>query len=98
MPQDNAEARRARHLIAIRVGLLLALMACVTMAVLNQYDALGGAGNPSAASTRNARDAANIRNLFLWAIIGANGVMICASVSKIIDLDKASRSKDVPRS
>ncbi len=98
MPQDNTNARRARHLIAIRVGLLLVLVTGVTMGVLNQYEALGGMGNPTPESTRKARDAANIRNLFLWAIIGANGLMICASVSKIIDLDKASRSNDFTRS
>ncbi|MBY0111551.1 MAG: hypothetical protein K2Y21_01915 [Phycisphaerales bacterium] len=98
MPQDNTNARRARHLIAIRVGLLLVLVTGVAMGVLNQYDALGGMGNPTPESTQKAQDAANIRNCFLWVIIGASVVMICASVSKIIDLDKASRSNDVTRS
>lgn len=98
MPQDNTNVRRGRHLIAIRVGLLLVLVTGVTMGVLNKYDALGAMGSPTIESTQKARDSTNIRNFFLWVIIGASVVMICASVSKIIDLDNASRSNDVTRS
>ncbi|MBS0189962.1 MAG: hypothetical protein U0573_00405 [Phycisphaerales bacterium] len=98
MPQNSTDARRARHLIAIRVGLLLVLVAGGAMMALNQYDALHGMGNPSPESQQRAREVTSIRNLALWVIIGASVVMICASVSKIIDLDKASRSNDVSRS